>query len=514
MLRLSLVSRLLVLFCVPLLAFCSAAGTETDNPVAPDGIDFLRSSKAYLSSVEVPDADRQGLEQGNQAFALDLYREIAASAATDENLFLSPYSVSTVMAMTYAGARAETESQMASALHFDLAQDELHPAMNQLSQHFNALNELEDLELRTVNSIWLQDGYPVQDSYLDLLSQQYDTGVYLADFESDAESARQSINQWVSEQTEQRIEELFPESSISGMTALALTNAVYFSALWENRFDKERTEPGLFTLPDDDQVTVDMMQRTIDFSHSITPDWRAVELPYRDANLSMICILPNPGEFAEFEAELDRFRLLEIIDAMDEPGGSLSLYIPKFSFESAIDLETAMQNLGMTDAFSVTSADFSGISGDGLYVDAALHKTFIGIDEDGTVAAGATGEVLVPMSINPRIRLDRPFLFLIWDHDTRTVLFLGRLVRPEGKVVGRAEPLPSDAEAICGFLDRCQDRALTLDQCVASFDSDDPEVVNRCADCYRAELDLGGGSTFRICEQGPVCVDECPAHAF
>ena len=120
----------------------------------------------------------------------------------------------------------------------------------------------------------------------------------------------------------------------------------------------------------------------------------------------------------------------------------------------------------------------------------------------------------VPGAVTPRIHLDRPFLFLIWDRDTRTVLFIGRLVRPEGEVVGRAEPLPSDAEVICSILDECQNRALTVDECMTSFEADDPADVNRCADCYRAELDLRGGVKSWLCEIGPVCQDQCPAHAF
>ena len=387
MLRLSAIYHLPILFCAPLLAFC--AGTETDNPVAPEGVEFLRSSKAYLSSVEVPDVDRQSLGEDNAAFALDLYREVAASADGERNLFLSPYSVSTVMAMTYAGARGQTESQMASALHFNLDQQKLHPAMNQLSQHFNALNELEDLELRSVNSIWLQDGYPVQTDYLDLLSQQYDTGVYLVDFASDAEGARRNINEWVAERTEQRIEGLLPENAFDLPTVFALSNAVYFSGLWEYPFDRESTREDLFTLLDDGQVNTEMMSRTFHFPYSVAPDWRAVELPYQGSNLSMICILPNPGEFAEFEAGLSSGRLLEIVDSVQQSGDDLvRLKIPKFTFESAVDLVPAMRQLGMTDAFLPIIADFSGLTvEDKPNIGSAFHKTYVGIDEEGTVAA-------------------------------------------------------------------------------------------------------------------------------
>ena len=503
-----------VLLCALLLSFCTAVGTETDNPAAPEGVGFLRSSKAYLSSVEVSAPARERLQQGNRAFAVDIYRELSSAAASDENLFLSPHSISTIMAMTYAGARGLTESEMAAALHFDLEQSALHPAMNELSRHFGQVDEQSQLELRALNSIWIQQGFPVEEDYLDVLSQQYDTGVYLVDYENDAEGARGRINDWVFEQTEERIDELLPLGSVSPQSVLALTNTVYLSAEWADRFDEESTSEGVFTASNRDQITVEMMHRSWDYPFAITPEYRAVGLPYKDANISMVCVMPNEGEFEAFTQEMSGDGLLEIVGSLAQ-SNMLSLSIPKFEFESAVDLKGALTNLGMVDAFSEAGANFSGIASEPppLYIGTAVHKTYIGIDEKGTVAAAATGEVLVPESINPRITLDRPFIFFIWDHDTQTVLFAGRLVRPAGPVAGQAAPPPTDAEIICGILDECEGRTVSVQECVAGLEGEDPAILEQCADCYAAEADRCGGMTYCICYDRSICADVCPARA-
>jgi serpin B len=195
-----MLNKLWILCC--LFTTVNCMGTETDNPTAPEGIDFVRSDKAYLKSVDVPSADQASLQEGNLAFALDLYREIASGASADDNLFISPHSVSTLMAMTYAGARGNTQSQISAALQFNLAKEALHPAMNGLTQRLAAIGDAEEsFVFEPLNSLWLQRDYQVQTGFLDILSQHYDTGVYQADFEREAAESRRSINQWISEAT-------------------------------------------------------------------------------------------------------------------------------------------------------------------------------------------------------------------------------------------------------------------------------------------------------------------------
>jgi hypothetical protein len=262
------------------------------------------------------------------------------------------------------------------------------------------------------------------------------------------------------------------------------------------------------------------------FPYAFNTDWRAVALPYAGTSMSMICVLPNEGEFGEFEAQLDASRFEEIVKAINwEVEGSndfIYLRIPKFSFDSDVDLKEPLSHLGMTDAFKSGAADFLGITSNDpdLFISTALQKTHIAIDEIGTVAVAAAGEVFPPGAIVPSFFLDRPFLFFIWDDDTQTVLFVGRLVNPDGPVSKptNIEPPVSDAEAICGMLDELNDscgsdvREITEQQCIESLTDDDSAIVEQCADCYRAVYDSCGGYPC-FCDQ-VICVDECPSHPF
>lgn len=515
------------------------AGTETENPTepvetdsgvntpetdaglpsAPEGVEFIRSNKSYLSSVDVSFEEQEDFLERNRTFALDLYREIAGLVSADDNILVSPYSISTLMAMTIAGARGATEAEIASALHFAPDQSALHPAMNWLAQILVSSGNEAAYHLEPLNAIWIQKGYQIQDGFLDSLSQHYDTGVFLADLVGDSDETREHINEWVFDNTKGTIEELLPEGSFGSRARVALANAVYFSALWEYPFDEEGTEDGLFTLSNGDRVTLPMMHRQYFYPFAFMTDWRAVALPYKETTISLICVLPNEGEFDAFESGFDALQLDEIVTSLLSRGSvDVRLTIPKFSFESEVDLKEPLSSLGMADAFR-DGADFSGISNDDLYISTISHKTHIAIDEIGTVATAATGEVFVVGSIPPSISLNRPFLFFIWDDATKTVLFVGRLVRPDGPVAKptTVEPVVSDAQAICAILNTCEEREMNEEQCIDSLSQVAAAVLEQCADCYRAIFDscgeAGCGSQASYC-YGTECVDACPDHAF
>jgi len=379
----------------------------------------------------------------------------------------------------------------------------------------------------TIHSIWLAENHATADPFLDVLSQHYDTGVYLVDFAGDSEGARQSINEWVGDQTDGLIDELFAEGAIGPNTEVTLANAAYLSAPWRDRFDADHTAADEFLLADGNAVDVQMMTRVYQFPFVFDVDWRAVELRFQGANMGMVFVLPNAGEFEEFEANLDSARLAEIVTALEAApadgatGASLSLSVPRFEFAASVDLQQPLETLGMQAAFDLSQADFSGIDPAGdLYVDALVHRTTVGVDEEGTTAASATGEVMVPMSINPQIRLNRPFLFFIYDHDTGTVLFVGRLMRPAGETRTPTDPpdARTDAEIICETLDGCEGRTVTLAECTAALDGQDAAVLDQCADCHLMGLDLCAGMPF--CTFGPdvcdptTCTDYCPTTAF
>ena len=520
-------NALLALGAASLTVHCANTGTETDNPAGPEGIELRRSELAYLSDVQVPADDQQALRDANRAFTLDLYGTVAGAAAADENVFLCPLSISTVLSMTYAGARGDTATEMASVLHWELGAEALHPAMNALHQALRAGTENTAVRFDTINSIWLGENHATSDPFLDVLSQHYDTGVYMVDFAGDFEGARQSINDWVGEQTNGLIDELFAEGAISPLTEVTLANAAYLSAPWRDRFSVEHTTMEEFLLSDGNAVEVPMMHRVYQFPYVFDVDWRAVELRFRDANMGMIFVLPNAGEFEQFQASLDSAQLEEIVTALEaasadgSTGASLSLSVPRFDFSASVDLQQPLEALGMQAAFDLSTADFSGIDpGSGLYVDALVHRTTVGVDEEGTTAASATGEVMVPLSINPAINLNRPFLFFSYDHDTGTVLFIGRLMRPSGEAQAPTNPPAerTDAEIICETLDTCEGRTLTVAECTTALAGEDPAVLDQCADCHLMGLDLCAGMP--SCTWSPdicdptTCADHCPTVAF
>jgi serpin B len=376
------------------------------------------------------------LVEGNTAFALDLYQFLAAQQGED-NLFYSPYSISLALAMTYAGARGETGAQMADALHFTLSQDALHPAFNALDQELAQRGEGaegkddEGFRLNIANAIWGQRDYEFLELFLDVLATNYGAGLRVLDFSGAPEESRLTINDWVSEETEGRIENLIPQGTIDPLTRLVLTNAIYFNAAWAHPFQEEATQDGPFTLLDGSEVTVPMMHQTESFGYARGEGYRAVELPYDGRELSMVILLPDREGFASFEESLDGERLQAIVEALTVR--QVDLTMPQFEFDARFSLNKALQALGMPAAFS-GGADFSGMTGSkDLFISDVLHKAFVSVDEEGTEAAAATAVVMKLSAVAEEpvtVAVDHPFVFLIRDIQTGAILFVGRVVDP------------------------------------------------------------------------------------
>lgn len=419
------------LLVTPLLTAC---GDPT--PPAAIAAKIAKSELERLDAPDVPVADRDRLASGNTAFALDLYRVLARE---DGNFFYSPYSISLALAMTYAGARGETEAEMARTLHYTMPQDRLHPAFNSLDQTLasrvqaTGLSEGGGFRLHIVNALWSQQGYSLLPAYLDTIAQNYGAGLKLLDFVADAERARATINSWASDQTEQRIQDLIPPGVLDELTRLVLTNAIYFNAGWAHPFEPEQTANTAFHLLDGGQITVPMMTQTGTLGLAEGEGFQAVELPYKGWQLSMIVIVPAAGSFQSFEDSLDVSRLTQILDRMQSESVALSL--PRFEFSSRFSLVEALRTLGMPTAFSM-GADFSGMDGtEDLFIGEVLHQAFVSVDEAGTEAAAATAVEmqLKGMPTEPvEVRIDRPFVFAIRDIETGTLLFLGRCTNPAG----------------------------------------------------------------------------------
>ncbi|MCX6001281.1 MAG: serpin family protein [Chloroflexi bacterium] len=399
----------------------------------PASNDVQRSDKPRVAPA-VSQADLAALVDGNNAFALDLYQALNGKQG---NLFYSPYSVSLALAMTYAGARATTEKQMATTLHYTLPQDRLHPAFNGLDQELSARGQGakgkdgKGFRLNIVNAIWGQNGYPFLAQYLDLLAEDYGTGLRTLDFRTAPDDSRITINKWVEDQTEQRIKDLIPPGAIDPLTRLVLTNAIYFNAAWANNFEKNATQPADFHLADGSTVKAPMMRQTERLGYAEGNGFKAVTLPYDGRELEMVVLLPQEGKFTGFEKSLNAGKVASIINGITPKQIALSL--PSFKYESEFSLGKVLADMGMPIAFS-GQADFSGMTGNrDLSISEVVHKAFVSVDESGTEAAAATAVIMraTAMPVMPlEVTVDHPFIFLIRDIKTGSVIFVGRVMNP------------------------------------------------------------------------------------
>jgi len=400
----------------------------------PASAGILQSEKPRVTEPQVSQGDLAILVDGNSELAFNLYRVLKD---TDGNLFYSPYSISLALAMTFAGARGETERQMADTLNFLLPQDSLHPAFNGLDIDLSSRGEGaegkdgEGFRLNIVNAIWGQKDYEFLSEYLDILAENYGAGLRILDFVAEPEPSRITINDWVSDQTEGRIEDLIPQGAIDALTRLVLTNAIYFNAAWQFPFEEDATIDGSFHLLDGKEIAVPMMRQTESFGYAEGDGYRAVELPYDGHELSMVILLPDTSQFEAFENSMDYQTVEGIISDINRRQVSLSM--PEFEFESEFSLKSVLANMGMPIAFS-GDADFSGMTGSkDLFIDEVIHKAFVSVDEAGTEAAAATA-VIMKLTAMPEepvaVTIDRPFIFLIRDLEAGAILFIGRVTNP------------------------------------------------------------------------------------
>ena len=413
-------------------------------PGASDAVSALYAADRDLEP-DVPESELTQLVNGNTAFAFNLYRQIDEA---EGNLLFSPHSISTALGMTYAGARGETESQMAQTLHFTLPQDRLHPAFNALdlalSSRTNPGPGRIGFQLNLVNSLWAQHDYELLQNYLDLVSMHYGSGIRPVDFVEGHEESRLRINDWISDQTEDRIENLIPQGVLNDFTRLVLVNAVYFNAPWEVAFDEAATAPHPFHLLDGSEADVPMMYESRKLRYARVDLFQLLDLPY-EGGMYMTIILPDPGKLQQVESSLDSDSLNAAFEAMQLR--EVDLTMPKFEFDSQFRLKDSLAQMGMPDGFDPAHADLSGMDGrscaDGdnpcLFISAAIHRAFVKVDEAGTEAAASTAIVVTQTSAPsepppPPIEftVDRPFIFLIRDTDrlTSAILFIGRVVDP------------------------------------------------------------------------------------
>ncbi len=413
----------LVALTLTIAAACSSAtddapgGSNWNRPEAPGAVRAAVTERD--AHPKVNGQDLTALVEANTSFALDLLGAVS-EPGEDKNVFLGPYSISTAMAMLYAGTDGQTKEQLETGMHFGKVADNFHATFNGLD--LELLSRNGDVTLAMANQVWSAPDFEVKDGYLDILSREYDAPLALIDFGK--ADARDTINDWVSDATEGFIEELFPEGTIDDNTMLVLTNAIYLDAPWKYEFS--RTYEGEFRGMNGDIFEVEMMSYNEFLPTGFGSDWVGVELPYKGDELSMIVVVPE--DIARFEQSLDIAKVDEVLRAMED--GGVHLQMPKFKFSFHTSLKESFSTLGMDDLFD--SPDFSAMtSNGGLFVSAIEHEAYIQVDEKGTKAAAATG-VAVADSHGPSVSVDRPFLFFIVDRPTSSVLFLGRVVDPRG----------------------------------------------------------------------------------
>jgi serpin B len=377
-------------------------------------------------------AQTQALVKGNTSFALGLYGQLRKR---EGNLFFSPYSISTCLAIAYAGARGDTQEQMSLALHFDPDQQSFHPAFGELQAQLNQVAQQKGIELSIANALWAQQGRPFAPAFLDTAQSQYQANVNQVDFRTGADAARGQINRWVAERTKDKIQDLLPPGSVDASTRMVLANAIYFKGLWAHQFDKSETSNQPFLPTTTRQVDAPFMHQTEQVAYMEDNDLQAVELSYGTNELSMVILLPRQVDgCAQLESRLNPALLSESISRLRKQ--KVELFLPRFKLESGLNLKDALAAMGMTDAFG-SKADFSGLDGTRqLFISGVFHKAWCEVTEEGTEAAAATGATIALLSVQkppptPVFRADHPFIFLIRHPASGSILFLGRLSDPK-----------------------------------------------------------------------------------
>ncbi len=370
------------------------------------------------------------------ALAADLYHALADS---EENLAFSPLSISAALAMVYAGAEGNTAAEMAGILHFPESSPEFHAEYGELLDSLKEAGELDDLDLNVANSLWGQGGFPFSQEYLDQILASYDGDLTDVDFINETEAAREAINQWVEEQTEDKIQDLIPEGVLTRETVLVLANAIYFDAKWAHQFEPDSTQPASFAVSSNEKIRVDMMRDTAYYGYMEQDGVQYLELPYSDGRFSMVLALPDRA------TPLSQVGVNAMTEDLDKffsglEGQRVAVSLPKFEITSMPDAKQTLIDLGMEDLFDSNVSNLDGMKDPDAYLPGNLwvqdvrHKAFIELDEAGTTAAAATAVIVgYPTSIPPEpvyFQADHPFQYYICDTQTDTILFMGHVSRP------------------------------------------------------------------------------------
>lgn len=372
--------------------------------------------------------EMQKVVDGNNEFTFSLYDEINNTA---NNMFFSPYSISSALAMTYNGARNETKEEMAEVFKFSKDQEELSRSFSKLNDHISGQTS-KKIQLDIANSIWGQEDYHFEKRFLSLNNKYYGAGVKEVDFKKNYKEIRKQINQWVEDKTQDKIKNLIKKNMLDPLTRMVLVNAIYFNGKWEYPFNKENTYQDKFYVYSECEMQTDFMKRTASMKYHEDDLAQMVEIPYANKSLSMMVILPKKKYgMEELENHLNHKLYQSYQKAMFSK--RVNLILPKFKISDDYELNEPLKKLGMKSAFE-KDADFSGMTGTrDLFISNVVHKSYVDVNEEGTEAAAATGVVMrktTAVMETVDFKADHPFIFLIKDNKTNAILFMGRLMKP------------------------------------------------------------------------------------
>ncbi len=374
------------------------------------------------------------LSQANNQFAFKLYSQIKKN---DQNILFSPYSIMDAFGMVYEGSQGDTANQIANVFQFTTNDQKRRDEFLSFQNNLVATDNL--YTLRSANSLWVEKTYSVLDSYLEVIEKYYGGDAQNIDFKNNPQISRQTINQWVSNQTNNKIKDLFGEKSITEDTKLVLANAIYFKGEWINKFYPNNTHNDTFTLANGNTIDTKMMSIKNDetnFDYYEDDNLQVLKMPYVGNKLSMVLLLPKSNNLSSLEQSLTDTSLNQWQQGLTNQ--AVNVYLPKFTFNDKYDLVDTLKQMGITDSFDARKANFSGISQkNDLFINAVEHQVYIGVNELGTEAAAATGIGMSATSVSmvspkavPVFRADHPFMFLIQDDTTKTILFMGSVNNP------------------------------------------------------------------------------------
>lgn len=416
------------------------AGCTGTAPVQPDtSADEKNSGTPQPVPQNITDMnDTLAVSDANNRFTFDLYNQLAGDRKyAGNNLFFSPFSISSALAITGEGARGKTADEIRSVFYFPQNKTVLRQGYHSVHAAINSKDA--GYSLRTANALWVEKTYPFLPEYTSTAERYYGANVTNLDFKTRPEESRVTINTWVGDRTEQKIRDLIPPGMIDPFTRLVITNAIWFKGSWILEFDKNKTTVADFRTAPGKTVRVPMMERTDEkaiYRYTETSDLQMLSMPYEHdtgRQLSMVVLLPKADNLLAAESALDTGTFLALQQSAESK--RVKVYFPKYTLKTKYLLSETLPAMGMPTAFSINHANFSGMdSTTDLYIDEVIHQAFVEVNEEGTEAAAATAVVMKATGIRPDpvpvFRADHPFIFLIRDDNSGTILFIGRVVNP------------------------------------------------------------------------------------